>query len=188
MPSYVFLRPARETKFTVNKSLEAYCDVEYVGLDATASLRKYWRKRSARGYVFIDIRTNVKPDIRCSNEALPFRSGVFEQVFYDPPSVARGRGQFTGSSMAFRYGWWPRKRDFDRNLTAVNAEFARVLSGDGAVLFKWTEGPGAIRPIAHCLAKLDNFRPVHVEKRPSKSGNKRTTVYFITMAKRREAA
>ena len=143
MPRYAFLRPARELEFTVNKAIESYCEVEeYVGLDATASLRKYWRKRATLGWVFIDVRANVKPDIHCSNEALPFHDGSFRQVFYDPPSVAQGRGQFTGSSMAFRYGWWPRKRDFDRNLACVNDEFARVLAADGTVLFKWTEGPG----------------------------------------------
>ena len=184
MPSYVFLRPARETKFTVNKSLEAYCDVEYVGLDATASLRKYWRNRSARGYVFIDIRANVKPDIRCSNEALPFRGGLFHQVFYDPPSVARGRGQFTGSSMAFRYGWWPRKRDFDRNITAVNAELAWILDADGQLLIHWTECRS--NPIRfHQLTQLlSNFELAALDARASKSGNAWGSVVFDCLFKK----
>jgi hypothetical protein len=126
----------------------------------------------------------VKPDVVASNEALPFRDGTFTELFYDPPSVARGRGQFVGSSMEVRYGFWRKKADFDKNLQAVNAEFIRVLKPNGNLLFKWTQGSGSIRPLGFCLDHLSNFAVSTSASFPSKSGNKRTRVHFVVMRKR----
>lgn len=170
----IFLRPIKNRQGRMPRihiGLETFSGPEtYENLDATSSLRGYWWGRDQRGWLFLDRRARVKPDIVASNEYLPFRDGVFAQVFYDPPSVLRGRGHWDFSSMEFRYQHWRGPNDFRRNLDFVNDEFQRVLKPDGTVLVKYTVSKTCALPLGEVLGRLSNFHLENDQTRPSKSG------------------
>jgi hypothetical protein len=173
----------------IHHGLEQYADPKpYTGLDATASLRGYWRGRDQRGWVFLDRRARVKPDIVASNEYLPFRDAVFQRIFYDPPSVLRGRGHWEFSSMEFRYTHWPGPNFFRRNLDLCNEEFHRVLKSDGTMLVKYTVSKTCALPLVEVLGRLSSFHLEKDETCPARSGSrqingqpKTSIVHFMTL-------
>ena len=168
----------------IHHGLEQWADQKpYENLDATASLRSYWRGRDQRGWLFLDRRARVKPDIVASNEYLPFRDAMFFQVFYDPPSVLRGRGHWDFSSMEFRYTHWRGPNYFRRNLDLCNDEFQRVLKPEGTVLVKYTVSKTCALPLVEVLGRLDHFHLKTDQVRPSKSGagSKESRVHFMLL-------
>jgi hypothetical protein len=148
-----------------------FADTEYFGLDATASIRSYWRNRNAAGWIFLDIRREVRPDIRASNEFLPFKDQSFSKVFYDPPHMVAGRGLWLNSLMKFRYGDLAKKSDLVRNICEVNREFARILKPEGELLVKWSQNKTTAVRWAQLCEMLTNFELKKLESRPSRSGN-----------------
>jgi len=140
---------------------------DYHTLDATAGLRQYWKGKDQRGVVFLDVRREVKPDIVASNEYLPFRSGIFKRVFYDPPHVVNPFSSTAKSTLGWRYGFWEHKSELVRNAYLVNKEFARVLQPRGKLTFFYTDlrdNPS----LESMLALFNNFRILR--RKRSKSG------------------
>jgi hypothetical protein len=188
----IYLKPIKNRRGNmprIHHGLEQYADPKpYTGLDATASLRGYWRGRDQRGWVFLDRRARVKPDIVASNEYLPFQEGVFQQIFYDPPSVLRGRGHWEFSSMEFRYTHWRGPNYFRANLDLCNEEFYRVMKPDGTMLVKYTVSKTCALPLVEVLGRLNHFHLENDETRPARSGSrqingqpKTSIVHFMTL-------
>jgi len=165
------MRPIRRVrrKRAPWRGLEAFLPFDkYHTLDATAGLRRYWKGKDTRGVLFLDIREEVKPDIVANNECLPFRSGVFDRIIYDPPHIINPDGSLAETSFGYRYGFWAYKSGLIRNIYRVNEEFARVLRPRGKLLFLYTdyhENP----PLENCLALFKHFRVVQRERRRSKA-------------------
>ena len=71
---------------------------------------------------------------------LPFRSGTFNAIVFDPPFLTRGGDQ---ALMKRRYGSFDTYEDLMAAITRARDEFHRVLRIDGVIVFKiqdFTEG------------------------------------------------
>ncbi len=167
----IHFKPLRPHSLVSRRTLSMFDEVPIFGLDATASIRVHWEGKDARGWIFLDRRPSVKPDIVASNEFLPFRNGTFREVFYDPPHFLHGGGLWFKSRMYAHYSGWKRRVDLIRNLVRVNVEFSRCLGPKGVLLVKWSDGRGSAVRWARALELLNNFELVKEQVRPARSGN-----------------
>ena len=111
-------------------------------LDATASNRGMWKCKTPPGAIFLDRNVSLwrSPDIFGSNEQLPFRSGVFQLVIYDPPHDWNDpSSKFGDPTNGSYYGGDLPKRAVIKNLATAPQEFLRVLGESGRLVFKWNE-------------------------------------------------
>jgi len=120
-------------------------------LDACCGSRMFWFNRADSRAVFVDKRkeTHVLPDISSKGgsraltiapdivadfTALPFETGTFALVVFDPPHFERNGDS---SWCAKKYGTL--KGDWREELRKGFAECFRVLRPDGTLVFKWNE-------------------------------------------------
>lgn len=84
----------------------------------------------------------VNPDVVADFTALPFRTGRFAMVVFDPPHFVRN-----GASgwMAKKYG--KLEGDWREMLRRGFAECFRVLKNEGTLIFKWNENEIPVREI-----------------------------------------
>jgi hypothetical protein len=178
-----FFKPPRRP-ITLTRNLETYGApwIHPVGLDATCGFRRMWRGRDMRGWVFVDWRPRVRPDVVCSNEYLPFRPQVFQEILFDPPSLLAGGGYFMHSHMAQLYSAWPGKKRFRENLDLVNEEFLRILRPAGQLNLKYTESKACALHFREVIGRLTNFNLQADQTRPSRTGNKASLVHMAKLA------
>ena len=114
-------------------------------LDPACGSKMFWFNKSSEGVVFGDVRREnhtlcdgralvIKPDVQMNYEALPFRSGQFTMVVFDPPHLVN-LGE--NSWMAKKYGKLPEK--WRESLARGFSECFRVLQFGGTLIFKWNE-------------------------------------------------
>ena len=111
-------------------------------LDATVNGRRFWRG-SARPVIGLDIDPGHRPDICADNAALPFRSGSFDVVVYDPPHIPN-QGRDRSKDFTGRFGLGARSDkengySFAHTYPAFMAEAWRVLTEAGLLLCKITD-------------------------------------------------
>ena len=108
-------------------------------LDATASHRAMWLDKTDPEAVFIDQRKEVKPDIVCCWQYLPFKNAVFDVDNFDPPHILyQSKGKPSQFNLTEKYGClepetWP------KDLYIAFEELMRVLMPHGTLLFKWND-------------------------------------------------
>ena len=129
-------------------------------LDACCGSRMFWFDRADPRAVFVDKRkeTHVLPDISSKGgsrtltiapdivadfTALPFETGTFALVVFDPPHFERNGDS---SWCAKKYGTL--KGDWREELRKGFAECFRVLRPEGTLVFKWNETD---IPVSHIL-------------------------------------
>ena len=114
-------------------------------LDPCCGSRMFWFDPNNPIAVFGDIRTEratlcdgrslvVDPDVEMDFRALPFDSGAFKLVVFDPPHLKQ----------AGETGWQAKKygvlgSDWREDIRRGFAECFRVLAVDGVLIFKWAE-------------------------------------------------
>jgi len=126
-------------------------------LDATAGNRMMWKKKYSDNVVYIDrgYKLQRPPDVICDHMRAPFRDGVFDTVFFDPPH----RWAWEGSYFSFQnvedakaiwgdkggiityYGWdiYKDKGELVNYLYKAQKELARITKYDGLMWVKWNE-------------------------------------------------
>lgn len=77
---------------------------------------------------------HIAPDVLLDFRALPYASGTFKLVAFDPPHLERAGPR---SWLAAKYG--KLGQDWREDLRAGFAECFRVLATDGVLVFKWNE-------------------------------------------------
>lgn len=122
-------------------------------LDMTAGAREIWFEPGRA--VFIDKRMIVRPDVVASWPELPFKSGIFDLIIFDPPHLMNTTGRF-----AERYGPMT-VAQLTQDLLA-GAREARRVARDGAMMaLKWaTHDVGLHRVLSH----LPGWRPLFGHK------------------------
>lgn len=148
-------------------------------LDPCCGSRMFWLDRNNPDVVFGDIRTHeetlcdgrklvINPDVNLDFTNLPFESGQFHLVVFDPPHLHTAGPK---SWLAAKYGklsqnW---QDDIGRGLS----ECFRVLHADGTLIFKWNETQIKIKEV---LA-LSEIKPLfgHI------SGRKGLTHWLVFM-------
>ena len=115
-------------------------------IDVACGSKMFWFDKHNPDVEFCDKRTveyhefypkryiEVAPDTVCDFTALPFESGSFKLVVFDPPHLTRAGDT---SWTALKYGVL--KGDWKEMLRRGFAECFRVLDDDGVLIFKWSE-------------------------------------------------
>ena len=156
-------------------------------LDATCSTKKIWPRFAS---LRMDIKREVKPDVCASATHLPFRDGIFQEIYCDPPHVV-GHQYWIFSELHRqegydRFGAWDSLDQWFMFLEHVNIEAARCLELDGLLHFKVLDGAESHRKERiqfKDLIRLTNFESARPPKRvKSGIGNRYglSTVVFAT--------
>jgi hypothetical protein len=111
-------------------------------LDATANGRRFWRA-SKRRVVCLDIEAKHKPDIVADNTRMPFGSGSFDVVVYDPPHIPN-QGKDKSKDFSTRFGLGlhvPKEQgyNFSHTFPPFMDEAWRILRREGVLLCKITD-------------------------------------------------
>lgn len=149
-------------------------------LDACCGSRMMWFDRARDDVVYGDRRAEsitvtdrsrgnrsgtrtlvVHPDVRFDFRCLPFATGTFRLVAFDPPHLVQAGPR---SWLAAKYGklgnHW---RD---DLRTGFAECFRVLASDGVLVFKWSETQVKVREVL----ELTPHRPLFGNTSGKKAG------------------
>lgn len=105
----------------------------------------FWFEKDSANVVFGDIRHEshtlcdgrslvIRPDVRMDFAMLPFASGIFDMVVFDPPHLVNVG---YSSWMAKKYG--NLKPGWQIEISAGFSECFRVLRHGGTLIFKWNE-------------------------------------------------
>ncbi len=141
-------------------------------LDVACGSRMFWFDRSDPRAVFVDRRVEshvlpdvssaggsrtlvISPDVQADFTRLPFKSGHFSQVVFDPPHFQRNGSK---SWVGLKYGTLP--EDWQNIIRLGFAECFRVLAPGGTLVFKWCEDE---IPVSRILA-LAPERPLFGNK------------------------
>lgn len=106
-------------------------------LDATASYRAMWFDKADPEAIFIDQRREVRPDIVCRWQNLPFKDGSFHVANIDPPHMlyrVKGKPSF----LTERYGLLE-PETWQSDFKKMFVELMRVLDSNGVLLLKWND-------------------------------------------------
>ena len=139
-------------------------------LDLTAGNRTMWTCKDSPYVVFLDVEAElaVPPTVIADSRYLPFRSEVFDIVFFDPPH-AWGKRKWQGYHCSPRdaygrhvtayYGWdkYPTRGALLRYVYDTAREAARVTKPDAALWFKWCD---LNSPLEAVLPLLVGWRPL----------------------------
>lgn len=122
-------------------------------LDATASVRGMWFQKENPYTIFLDKRNEtvrmkngigkgyrnlkINPDIQAAWQTLPFQSGCFDMVIFDPPHIIRNENIKQGS-ITLKYGVLY-IRSWREELRLAFVELFRVLKHEGILILKWAE-------------------------------------------------
>ena len=106
-------------------------------LDATSSYRTMWIDKKDPDAVFIDQRREVKPDIVCRWQYLPFKDEVFDVDNFDPPQMVY-RVEGKPSFLTDKFGLLERET-WPKDLRLAFDELWRVLKPNGVLLLKWND-------------------------------------------------
>lgn len=118
-------------------------------LDACCGSRMFWFNKNDRRAVFMDKRREshslkdissaggvrelvIDPDTVADFTSMPFETGSFAVVVFDPPHFQRNGAQ---SWMGLKYGTL--SKDWRDVIRARFAECFRVLRTEGVLIFKW---------------------------------------------------
>jgi hypothetical protein len=111
-------------------------------LDATVNGGRFW-KGSKRKIVGLDIDVKHRPLIVANNQLMPFKSGVFDVVVYDPPHIPN-QGKDNQKDFGFRFGLIvrsPKEQGYNLSHTypLFLTEAYRVLRPEGILMCKITD-------------------------------------------------
>ena len=129
-------------------------------IDVACGSKMFWFYKENPDVEFCDKRTvpkheyyphryiEISPDTVCDFTNLPFASGSYKLVVFDPPHLTwAGKTSWT----ALKYGCL--EGDWRKMLKDGFNECFRVLSDDGVLVFKWSEVQIPLReilPLAPC--------------------------------------
>ena len=133
-----------------NNWRQALCELQTMILDVTAgclSIYDGWHKKLGDNFIGIDIRKGdfsykmpkqwsevkviVRPTVKADMKNLPFKSGIFDAIIFDPPHIAAGLTGWIGA----HYGSWTQSETI-KAVRVANSEFARVLRPRGLLILK----------------------------------------------------
>lgn len=135
-------------------------------LDACCGSKMFWFNLEHPDVLFVDNREmeceatwkstknssvrycKVKPDVTADFRSLPFRSGSFWHVVFDPPHLIHiGDNAW----MAKKYGKLP--SEWEQYLQDGFAECWRVLRPYGTLIFKWNEYQIPVKKVIEAIGK-----------------------------------
>jgi SAM-dependent methyltransferase len=153
-------------------------------LDACCGGKMFWFDKNAENVIYQDIRDvdtivvgkarnarnfSCKPDVLADFRDMPYVSGRFKLVVFDPPHFYSLGDK---SYMGIKYGKL-NKESWKEDIRKGFSECFRVLKDDGILIFKWNEHDIVLSEIL----KLAEYRPLFGH--PSGKAQKTHWVCFI---------
>jgi len=127
-------------------------------LDATASYRAMWFNKHDPDTIFIDQRREVKPDVICCWQQLPFKDSFFDLVNFDPPHMVY-RVEGKPSFLTEKFGLLERET-WPRDLALAFNELMRVLKPSHTLLLKWNDNHISDKRLLACFPVKPKFGTV----------------------------
>jgi len=116
-----------------------------------------WFDKKDPNALFIDKRREVKPDVVCVWQHLPFLNSVFKLVNFDPPHMLYvSKGKPMGFNFAEKFGLLE-PETWQSDLRKAFEEFMRVLESDGALLLKWNNNHISDKRLLSCFPFKPKF-------------------------------
>lgn len=103
-------------------------------LDCSAGLRGMWLDKHFPSAVYVDIRSEVSPDLVASSTCLPFHNETFDLILFDPPHHNVG----ASGEWSLDYGVFTTAEILNL-CRRTFPELRRVVKPAGVVLFKWND-------------------------------------------------
>ena len=177
-------------------------------LDATCSTKKIWPRFAS---LRMDIKREVKPDICASAEFLPFREGVFSEIYCDPPHMIRSDTSLEKQANAWklrhprliressgyirirspdqvpravdllRFGAWKSREEWLEFIQRSNSEFARTLSSRGLLHYKIASGKDKRMTQISDMEGYSAFKETRRKILKSRAPWSKNLTYFLTM-------
>jgi hypothetical protein len=136
-------------------------------LEPCCGHRRAWNREKPAGTTFGDLLFEVRPEIVMDFKALPFRDGLFDLVFFDPPHLIRSEKWNQLSDRYMHFGHWERRADWEGALDAVNTEFHRVTRIGAHMFVKIIDGPDRRVTKLADLDRLTMWRRIEITLKPS---------------------
>jgi len=125
----------------------------------TAGKRMMWYDKRHPNVVYVDQNKDLRPDINCVWQFLPFKEGLFEMVVFDPPHLFKSWGRPCAISDE---EFWAKFGSLDLNDWKAPIHFAfkegfRVLREGGFLIFKWGDHDKPLRKLIGLAEKAPLF-------------------------------
>lgn len=164
-------------------------------LDMTAGLYGMQYELRMVADISLDASKHRSVDILGSFEELPFRSGVFKKVLFDPPHVLDSRNTLLGTFpyypggephlSTFKYGCYRTIDQLRKAIFRGAKEAERVLEVGGHCIFKWSDSEKPFSWAHDTVRKAArSFEQVHigVVKSRAHSGNLTIVIDYKKLA------
>ena len=143
-------------------------------LDACCGYKRMWKGKDISNIVFVDIKKEVKPTLVADAKHLPFRDGIFNKIYCDPPHMLQhhaGPNSKIHKKFYEVFGWFNNRGEWISFIGRTNIEFKRVLKANGVLWYKLIDGKDF--RIVHLadLNYMDNF--VIIEKKIVRKANEK---------------
>ena len=152
-------------------------------LDATAGFRNMWKTKDTPHVVFLDKRSEVKPNVVAVWGHLPFRDSCFEVIVFDPPHIVwdeKWKRSKQRQNILDSFGFWKSKRDTLPAIFKAIKEFHRVSRG--RLCFKWCDTRDGRRYESFSTLFRGLWTPVFEQKRINKGFGNRYT-WWVTFVR-----
>ena len=133
-------------------------------LDPCCGGKMFWFDKNNKYTIFADIRDethelcdgrmfSINPDVIADFRDLPFESGSFNLVVFDPPHLTwAGQSSWIGK----KYGRL-NKDTFKQDISDGFNECWRVLARGGTLIFKWSETQIKLKELLSCFPESPLF-------------------------------
>jgi len=149
-------------------------------IDLSAGNRAVWFDKHNRLTTFVDIRTEVGPDLLCSSADLPEElSDVYDLCVFDPPHVNFG----SNANMSKTYGYHTTSgiRDI---ITGTAREAHRVCKRGAFMAFKWNTHDQKLDSV---LALMDKWWEPLFGHKVAQRNLRVSSTYWVMLLRRNEA-
>lgn len=144
-------------------------------LDLSAGKRSIWFNRLHPDTVFVDLRPEMEPTVVADTNRLPFLSGIFDLIVFDPPHMTHG----AGSVMAQYYSSMPAE-EIKELVRGTSREAYRVSKPESIMAFKWNDHD--VR-LDHTLVLMEGWEPLFGHDFKRKQGQRSTTTWVLLRKK-----
>jgi len=168
---FIEAKPKQIAGFLVE---DCWSELNLDQLDVTMGQKGVQRELQRRygvngGYTNTDLRRTTSngahPHIQADFQHLPFRSGHFKIILFDPPFLVDRRSlsghdyrrryfqHYTvqvnksghAASIGENYGLWISREQLRKQLYAAFTELRRILHPNGRIIFKWTDSDATLK-------------------------------------------
>lgn len=151
-------------------------------LDATAGFRNMWGKRGKQNVIFMDKRSECKPDVIGVWENLPFKDNSFDLVIFDPPHIVwneKWKRSEQRQNILDMFSFWTTKKQITPTLFKALKEFHRVAE---KLCFKWCDTRDGTTYLKLSSIFRGLWEPIYEKKQENKGFGSRYT-WWVTFNK-----